>query len=162
MSAIATWAVPAGLILATVLVAVAGGVASASAPAFYRELERPRWAPPARLFGPVWSVLYVLMTWAALRVWHAAGAHPALALHLLQLLLNGLWSWLFFRRRRGDLAFLEILMLWGALAATLAGFRRVDALAGWLLVPYLAWLSLAAALNWSVWRRNPRLLGGSR
>lgn len=152
-----TWLGGAGLLLATFLTAWTGGRASLAARDFYRRLDLPAWAPPGWLFGPVWTLLYLMMAWAAWRIWRTAGAHPALLLYLAQLLLNGLWSWIFFRWRRGGWALAEILLLWLTLAATLVSFHSLDALAGRLLLPYLAWVSFATLLTWEVRRRNPVL-----
>jgi benzodiazapine receptor len=142
--------------------AAIGGLASASAGNFYRELVRPSWAPPGRLFGPVWSVLYLLMGVAAWLVWRArgfAGAGSALLAFLVQLAANALWTWLFFVWRQGGLAFTEILVLWVLILVTIGLFWRVSALAAALLLPYLAWVSFASALTLATWRLNPQLLG---
>jgi benzodiazapine receptor len=153
-----------GLVGWAVLVFVAagiGGIGSMEAPTFYAALERPRWAPPAGVFGPVWTVLYALMAVAAWLVWREtddARRRPALILFVIQLVLNALWSWLFFKWQTGEGALAGIALLLAALVATLLLFWRVRALAGWLLVPYLAWVSFATALTWSVWQRNPAML----
>jgi tryptophan-rich sensory protein len=147
-----------GWLLVTAAAAALGGLASARAGEFYATLERPSWAPPAAVFGPVWTTLYVLMAVAAWLVWRErgfAGARVALALYLAQLALNALWTWLFFAWRQGALALAEIVVLWLALAATVVAFRRVRPLAGALLLPYLAWVSFATALTAAVWRANP-------
>lgn len=139
-----------------------GGVASADAGSFYGQLSRPAWAPPASLFGPVWSVLYLLQGIGAWLVWRErgfSGARVALGLFLVQLAANALWTWLFFAWRRGALAFGEVLVLWVLILATIVAFWRVRPLAGALLLPYLLWVSFAAALTYSVWQLNPRLLG---
>jgi tryptophan-rich sensory protein len=152
------------LLLWLILVATAGAIgaiASAQAPEFYASLDKPGWAPPAVVFGPVWTLLYVSMGIAAWLVWRERGwarARGALGLFVLQLALNAIWSWLFFRWHLGGLAFADILALLGMIVATLASFARIRRLAGWLLVPYLAWVCFAAALNYSVWQRNPLLL----
>lgn len=138
-----------------------GSIASINAPGFYGSLDRPDWAPPAAVFGPVWSVLYVLMAVAAWLVWRERGwarAGGALGLFLVQLAVNAIWSWLFFAWREGGLAFADIALLVVLLLATLVAFARVKPLAAWLLAPYLAWVLYATALNWSVWQRNPQLL----
>ena len=138
-----------------------GGLASASAGGLYRQMIQPAWAPPGWLFGPVWTVLYILMGVAAWMVWrerHQPGAKTALALYLAQLALNALWTWLFFAWRMGAAAFAEILLLWSLILATLLAFRRVRPAAAWLLVPYLAWVTFAAALCFAIWRLNPTLL----
>ena len=122
---------------------------------------RPEWAPPASLFGPVWTVLYALMAIAAWLVWRTRGvrgARGALALFVAQLALNALWTWLFFAWRRGAWAFAEVLVLWVAVAATTVAFARHRRAAGALLVPYLGWVTFAAALTWAVWRLNPERL----
>jgi tryptophan-rich sensory protein len=151
-----------GWLLLAFAAAAAGGFASASAGDFYRELVRPTWAPPGWLFGPVWSVLYAMMGVAAWLVWRArgfAGARAALLIFIAQLGVNALWTWLFFVWRQGGLAFAEILLLWTLIALTIALFWRVSRLAAMLLVPYLAWVSFASALNFATWRLNPSLLG---
>ncbi|WP_129141686.1 TspO/MBR family protein [Modicisalibacter coralii] len=139
-----------------------GALASVDAAAFYARLAQPAWAPPAAVFGPVWTTLYALMAIAAWLVWRRAGwrdAHRALSLFVIQLAVNALWSWLFFVWHLGAPAFVGTLALWGLIAATLIAFWRKSRLAGVLLVPYLAWVSLATALTWAVWQANPGLLG---
>jgi tryptophan-rich sensory protein len=152
----------ASLALAYAAAAI-GAAASVNAATFYAAIDRPAWAPPAWLFGPVWTALYGLMAIAAWGVWNARGnenARPALKLYLVQLALNALWSWLFFAWNLGAGAFVGVVVLWGLILATLIMFWRVRPWAGALLLPYLAWVTFAAALNWSVWRANPWLLGG--
>lgn len=142
--------------------AVIGGLASVNAGDFYQELTRPEWAPPAWLFGPVWTVLYLLMGVAAWLVWREGGfrrATRALSLFLAQLAANALWSWLFFVWRLGAGAFAEILVLWVLIVLTIFAFWRVRPLAAVLLFPYLAWVSFAAALAHMMWLLNPLLLG---
>ncbi|MFA7097667.1 MAG: TspO/MBR family protein [Gammaproteobacteria bacterium] len=142
--------------------AAVGAAASIHAETFYAELVRPDWAPPSSVFGPVWAMLYALMGVAAWLVWRVGGfraARGALSLFLVQLALNGLWSWLFFGWQRGALAFADIVLLWVIIAATIVAFRRVSVLAGVLLLPYLLWVSYAAMLNYAVWRLNPQSLG---
>lgn len=148
---------------ASFMAAAIGAAASVQAGAFYAQLVRPEWAPPGSVFGPVWTALYTLMGVAAWLVWRIGGfraARSALVLFVAQLAVNALWSWLFFGWRLGGLAFAEILLLWVLIAATLAGFWRLRPLAGALLIPYLLWVSFAAALNYSLWQLNPQLLGG--
>lgn len=148
--------------LAVVFAAAAlGAVASTDAGSFYAQLVRPAWAPPASAFGPVWTVLYLLMAVAAWLVWREAGAalrRPALALFVVQLAANALWSWLFFAWRHGAWAFAEVLALLLLIAATVVAFWQVRRLAAVLMLPYLAWVCLATALTWSVWQANPKLL----
>lgn len=142
--------------------AAIGAIASVQAASFYGQLVQPEWAPPPWLFGPVWSVLYTLMGVAAWLVWRKGGFHGnrlALTLFLVQLALNALWTWVFFAWHLGALALANIIVLWALIATILALFWRVSALAGALLVPYLAWVGFAAALNFSLWRLNPGVLG---
>jgi tryptophan-rich sensory protein len=139
-----------------------GAVASIQAKSFYSQLAQPAWAPPPSLFGPVWTVLYALMAIAAWLVWRSGGFSAnriALSFFWAQLLLNALWSWLFFAWHLGGLAFADIIVLWVLIAATLVSFWRVRPLAGALLIPYLLWVSFASALNYSVWQLNPQVLG---
>lgn len=145
------------------IAAAIGAVASVQASSFYLALSRPEWAPPASVFGPVWTVLYTLMAIAAWLVWRQggySGARAALNLFLAQLALNALWSWLFFAWHLGAAAFLNILFLWLLLVATVVAFWRTRPLSGMLLVPYLLWVSFAAVLNYTVWQMNPEALGG--
>lgn len=148
--------------LAVVFVAAAvGAAASIDASTFYAQLVRPPWAPPASAFGPVWSVLYLLMGIAAWLVWRerdASNLVAALTLFMAQLCANALWSWLFFAWRNGALAFAEVLGLLALIAATVVVFWRISRLAGALMLPYLAWVCLATALTWSVWQSNPKVL----
>lgn len=145
------------------IAAAIGAVASIRADSFYVSLVRPAWAPPAAVFGPVWTALYASMAIAAWLIWREGGfrhARSALTLFLVQLALNAVWSWLFFAWRLGALAFIDILLLWILIVATVVAFWRGRPLAGALLVPYLLWVSFAAALNYSVWQKNPGVLGG--
>jgi translocator protein len=151
-----------GWLLASFAAGALGGFASVNAAGFYGQLVQPAWAPPAWLFGPVWSVLFVLMGIAAWLVWREHGfrnARAALTLHAMQLVANALWTWLFFAWRQGAGAFAEIILLWLLIAATIAMFWRLHRGAALLLVPYLAWVSFAAALNFTLWRLNPSVLG---
>ena len=148
--------------LAVVFAAAAiGALASIDAGAFYAQLVRPAWAPPASAFGPVWSDLYLLMGIAAWLVWREQGARhlrAALALFAVQLCANALWSWLLFAWRSGAFAFAEVLVLLALIAATTTVFWRIRRLAGVLMLPYLAWVGLASALTWAVWQGNPNAL----
>jgi benzodiazapine receptor len=151
----------AGWVLLSFAAAAVGGVASANAADFYGQLSKPSWAPPSYLFGPVWSVLYFMMGLAAGLVWRArgfAGAPTALALFVVQLVVNGLWTWTFFAWRDGTLAFVTIVVLLMMIVATLLTFARIRPLAAALLVPYLLWVGYATALTYTVWQLNPRIL----
>jgi translocator protein len=145
-------------LLASLSAGAVGGFATARAvTSWYPTLTKPAWTPPAWLFGPVWTVLYVLMGVAAWRVWlHRAEppAAQALAIFGVQLVLNALWSLLFFGLRAPGLAMAELVLLWLAIAASLGAFWRLEPLAGALLVPYLAWVTFAGALNHAIWWLN--------
>lgn len=126
------------------------------APDYYARLAKPAWAPPPWLFGPAWTVLYALMGVAA---WLIAkrggpGARGALGLWGLQLGLNAAWTPIFFGLRIPGLALVEIAAMWVAIASTTIVFFGRRTLAGALLLPYLAWVTFAAALNFEIWRLN--------
>ena len=149
-------------IIATLAAAIIGGLGSVRSGELYAQLGKPAWAPPASVFGPMWTVLYVLMAVAAFLVLRRAGwpgARRAMVLFGTQLALNALWPWLFFAWRLGAVSSVEIVGLLVALVLTILAFARVHRVAAALLLPYLAWVGYAAALTWSVWRRNPSLLG---
>lgn len=149
-------------LIVSFIAAAIGGAASVEEGSFYTKLLRPDWAPPPTIFGPVWTVLYTLMGISAWLVWRVGGFRAArleLSFFLVQLVFNALWSWLFFGWHNGALAFADILLLWVLIVATLISFWRIRPLAGALLVPYLLWVSFASALNYSVWRLNPQILG---
>jgi tryptophan-rich sensory protein len=139
-----------------------GGWASASAPAFYAQLDQPDWFPPAQVFGPVWTTLYVLMAVAAWLAWR--GRSPdrpvgrALALFATQLVLNALWSFLFFAWHLGTAALVDLVLMWVVLVATATAFWRIRPLAGALMLPTIAWVSFAGVLNTVSLLRNPTLL----
>jgi tryptophan-rich sensory protein len=152
----------AGWLAASFAAGGIGAIASASAGEFYGQLSQPSWAPPAWLFGPVWSVLYILIGVAAWLVWRKhgfSGAATALWLFCIQLLANALWTWLFFVWHLGALSLAEILVLWLLIAATIFAFWPLQRLAALMLLPYLAWVSFALALTFSLWRLNPTVLG---
>ena len=148
--------------LALVVAAAAlGGLASADSADFYRQLDRPDWAPPAWLFGPVWSALYLMMAVAAWMIWRVRGfrgAPWALTLFVVQLGLNALWTWLFFAWRLGALSLVEIVVLLALILGTLIAFWRRQRFAALLLMPYLLWVTFAAVLTYSLWARNPGVL----
>jgi len=138
--------------------AAIGGIAtSQTVGTWYRSLSKPHWTPPGWLFGPVWSALYLMMAVAAWLVWrrhNATAVRWPLSLFTVQLILNAVWSWLFFALRSPGVAFAEIAVLWCAILWTLVLFGRVTKLAGWLMAPYLIWVAFAGALNLAIWRLN--------
>jgi tryptophan-rich sensory protein len=152
----------AGWLATSFAAAAIGAVASIHAKSIYGQLVQPAWAPAATIFGPVWTVLYAMMGVAAWLVWRSGGFRGnrlALGLFLAQLVLNARWSWLFFVWHQGALALIDIAVLWLLIAPTVGLFWRVRAAAGLLLIPYLAWVSFACALNYSIWQLNPGILG---
>jgi translocator protein len=131
----------------------AGGVRG-----WYQGLRKPAFNPPNWILGPVWTLLYIMMAFAAWRVWRSGGDTTlALVLFAVQLALNFAWSFIFFNAHRIGLALADIIVLWLAIAATIVAFAPLDSFAAWLLVPYLAWVSFATLLNASIWRLNPGL-----
>jgi len=122
--------------------------------AWYAALAKPSWNPPPWVFPPVWTALYLAMGIAAWLVWRTGSRGWPLALWSAQLVLNALWTPLFFGLHRPDLAFADIVVLWVLVAATVVAFWRVRPAAGALLAPYLAWITFAAALNAAIWRLN--------
>lgn len=124
---------------------------------WYAGLEKPRWTPPNAVFARVWTMLYLAMAVAAWLVWERGGfaaASAALTAYLVQLIVNAAWSALFFGLHRIGLALLDIVLLWLLIAVTLALFWTPSLAAGLLLVPYLAWVSYATALNIALFRLN--------
>ena len=139
-------------------VAALGGLFTAGAVQdWYPTLAKPTWNPPSWVFGPVWTLLYGMMAVAVWLVWLKRGSKSVtmpIALFAVQLLLNAVWSPLFFGLHRLDIAFVDIVLLWLALAAALWLFLKRRRAAGLLLVPYLLWVSFAAALNFAIWSLN--------
>lgn len=132
-----------------------------SLPFSYIVLNKPAWAPPGWLFAPVWTVLYGLMSWAAWLVWSVPPVEVpsgrrtwALTMFFVQLVLNALWPWIFFGWQQLRIGLFEICLLWLAILATAIMFARIRPTAGWMLAPYLAWVTYAAALNWAIFRLN--------
>jgi translocator protein len=122
---------------------------------WYRDLNKPRWTPPDWVFPVTWTVLYLCMATAAARVAPLPGAAQAMALWALQITFNALWTPVFFGLRRIRQGMIVVSGLWLLVAATLIAFAQHDTLAALLFVPYLVWVTIAAALNLSVLRRNP-------
>lgn len=129
-----------------------------SIPTWYASLARPEFSPPNWIFGPVWTTLYALMGFAAFLIWKRGigrkDVKVALGLFLVQLVLNSLWSVIFFGWQNPGAALVEIVFLWVAILATIIVFRNISQLAAWLLVPYILWVSFAGFLNYSIWILN--------
>jgi translocator protein len=147
----------AGFLAACFAVSTLGALSTASGvDTWYPTLAKPPFNPPAWVFGPVWTTLYVMIAVAGWRVWRRVGFSDrrAFALYGLQLALNLMWSVVFFGLREIGAAFLELVLLWAAIAANAAAFRKHDRIAGLLLLPYLAWVSFAGVLNAAIWMLN--------
>jgi translocator protein len=143
--------------LVALAVAAVGGLSATSAASDYAALNRPSWAPPPALFGPVWAVLYTMIAVSGWLVWRRsgfAGARTALIVYGVQLALNALWTPLFFGADLFGLAFAEIMVLAVAIVATIVLFARHSRPAAALLVPYLGWVGFASALNFAIWQLN--------
>ncbi len=149
----------AAWILLSELAGVIGGLATAPAiPTWYAALAKPAWTPPGRLFGPVWIALYALMGIAAARVWirhrRTSAGKRSLALFGAQLALNAEWPVLFFGLKAIGAALVAIVILWATILALVLWWRRLERASALLLLPYLAWVAFAAALNFTIWRLN--------
>jgi tryptophan-rich sensory protein len=144
--------------LPLVVAALSGLATSKGVETWYPTLVKPSFNPPAWVFGPVWTVLYIMMGVAAYLVWirgiDTDGVRVALTVFVIQLALNGLWSILFFGMHQPGWALVEIVVLWAAIGATVLLFWRVAPAAGALLLPYWAWVSFATVLNGSLWWLN--------
>jgi benzodiazapine receptor len=156
--------VPVQVLMLLLFLAVCFGTAAlgaswtlSSVNSWYQTLAKPTWTPPDWVFGPVWSILYFFMAVAAWLVWRQSGksgARTAWFLFGTQLLLNAAWSGIFFAMRSPGGAFVEIVLLWTTIAATMLAFWTRCKFAGWLFVPYFSWSSFAALLNLAIWRMN--------
>ena len=138
------------------MAAVAGLVTVANIPTWYEGLVKPSFTPPNAIFGPVWTLLYILIAISGWMVWRKIGFSPErpLVIYGLQLALNFAWSFIFFGAPLPGLAVVDVLLLWIAIVWNIAMFWRVDRVAAALLLPYLGWVSFASALNIAVWQLN--------
>jgi benzodiazapine receptor len=130
---------------------------SSSVNTWYTQLRKPEWTPPNWIFGPVWTTLYLMMAISAWLVWRGSGwssAKFALTLFAIQLVLNTLWSIVFFGLHEVGPAFGEILLLWTMIIATAVAFLPFSLLAAWLLIPYIVWVAFASYLNFRIWQMN--------
>ena len=144
-----------GFIVASFLTAVPGSLFRPGE--WYERLHKPSWRPPNWVFAPVWSVLYLAIAVSGWLVWQRVGFGGAplpFAIYALQLVLNAAWTPLFFGLHRPGLGLVDIALMWLMIAATIAAFYPIHMGAALLLLPYLAWVSFAAALNFSIWRLN--------
>lgn len=128
-------------------------------PTWYKTLKKPSWCPPNWVFGPVWTTLYASMGYASYLVYRDGGgfdgsAKTALALYGIQLTLNWLWTPIFFNYHKLKLAFYEIILMWGSITATGLSFYQINSTAGFLFIPYQAWVTLASCLSYRIWQDN--------
>jgi tryptophan-rich sensory protein len=140
--------------LAVAVAALIGVLGVTGTAAEYQNLDQPSWAPPSWLFGPVWTVLYAMIAVAGWLVWRRTGWTRALTLYAAQLVLNAIWTPIFFGFGRYGLALADIIVLWVLIGATIWSFRPISRTAAWLLVPYWAWVTFATALNAAIWYAN--------
>jgi len=141
------WVALAVFVVASFAAAAIGGLGVAGTAQEYQNLVQPDWAPPSWLFGPVWTVLYVLIALSGWLVWLRAGWGPPLVAYTVQLVLNAAWTPLFFGAGAYTLALVDIIAMWLAIGVTVVLFWRVSRLAAVLLLPYWAWVTFATALN---------------
>lgn len=146
----------------SILIAEGAGIigsvfTASSVKGWYTTITKPSWNPPSWVFGPVWTTLYLLMGLAAAMVWERKdmpGAHAALWAYGIQLVLNALWTIIFFGLKKPGFAFAEIVVLLAAIIVTTILFWKVSPVSGALMLPYLAWTCFASFLNFSLWRLN--------
>lgn len=148
------WWALAAFAAAVAIAAAAGGLGVAGTAAEYDSLRQPAWAPPSWLFGPVWSLLYAMIALAGWLVWQRVGFTAPLWLYTAQLVLNALWTPIFFGAGQYGLAFADIAVLWVLIVATIVVFWRIRRAAAALLLPYAVWVTYAAALNLAIWQLN--------
>lgn len=150
------------LLTSIALAQLAGGIGTIATiqaiPTWYAYLHKPFFNPPSSVFGPVWTILYTLMGVSAYLVWRkyqfGKKARAFWHVYWTQLVLNTLWSFLFFGLRQPGLAFIEILALWYFIVRTIQEGTKLDRWSAYLLYPYLAWVSFASLLNFSIWLLN--------
>ena len=124
---------------------------------WYQQLIKPSWTPPGWIFGPVWTLLYILMAVSAWLVWRQGGVSKnfiPLVFYAIQLAFNALWSWFFFGMNQVGLALVDIVLLVAAILITTLMFFKRNRLAGIFMLPYLLWVSFATLLNLQIWRLN--------
>lgn len=153
------WLKLVAAILVCELVGIIGGIFTLSAiPTWYAELNKPPFSPPNWLFAPAWAVLYALMGIAVFLVWKKGFQKKevrfAAGVFAVQLVLNFLWSFIFFGMKNIGLALMEIVLLWLAIGWTIWEFKKVSQKAAWLMLPYWTWVSFAVILNLALWRLN--------
>ncbi|MBK7556914.1 MAG: tryptophan-rich sensory protein [Chitinophagaceae bacterium] len=138
--------------------AVAGLFTSSGVNGWYAVANKPWFNPPNWIFAPVWTLLYILMGIAFFLVWKASAdknvKQTAMILFSIQLVINFFWSFIFFKLQQPGWAFAEIIFMWVMILLTILWFGKISAMAAWLLVPYICWVSFASVLNYSIWKLN--------
>ena len=150
------------LVIALALPQIAGitaaNITKTGEGSWFRSLDKPSWNPPAWVFAPVWTTLYILMGLAFYLIWKSnAPRHftrPAMVLWIMQLVFNFFWTIIFFGQHQIGWALAEITGLWLLILLAIFAFARIDKAAAWLLVPYISWVSFAALLNGAIWQLN--------
>lgn len=137
---------------------VSGYFTVAGVGSWYTQINRPTWNPPNWLFGPVWTTLYIMMGIALYLVWKSRLNTPlksnAILFWSIQMTLNFFWSFIFFNQHLIGFAFVEMVMMWLAILVTIFAFSKINKYAAWLMVPYIAWVSFAGILNFTIWKLN--------
>ena len=152
------WILPAAIASAAALAVAMLGATITDLGPWYQGLAKPAWTPPGPAFGIIWTIVFSLTAMAGITAWRAApngrSADWVISLFALNAFLNILWSILFFRLHRPDWAMIELVILWMSIAALIVFCGRFSRIAAVLLLPYLAWVSIAGALNWQVIQLN--------
>jgi len=148
------WKLVISILIPFLASAIGGLFTASSVSTWYVELTKPSFNPPSWIFGPVWTILYLLMGISLYLVWIKKYDKPAFVVFGVQLVLNALWSILFFGLKVPLYAFIEIVFLWVAILMTIIYFYRINRTSAYLLIPYILWVSFAAVLNLSIFLLN--------
>jgi benzodiazapine receptor len=153
----ADWTVIAVAAVSAAAVALIGGLLTEVGP-WYESLKFPSWRPPNWLFGPAWTVIFILIASSGVVAWQGAASSSAreglIALFSINGVFNVLWSALFFKMRRPDWAFIDLILLWISIAALVVAVANITPIAGWLMAPYLIWVTFAGVLNFRIVQLN--------
>ncbi|MFH1439952.1 MAG: TspO/MBR family protein [Candidatus Woesearchaeota archaeon] len=148
------WKLVISLLLPFLASAIGGLFTASSVSTWYVELSKPSFNPPSWIFGPVWTILYLLMGISLYLVWIKKYDKPAFIVFGVQLVLNALWSILFFGIKSPFFAFIEIILLWLAILITILYFYKINKISAYLLIPYMLWVTFAAVLNFAIFILN--------
>jgi tryptophan-rich sensory protein len=150
------------LVISIVVPLVVGGISGfftkPEISTWFQTIKKPDWQPPNWLFGPIWTILYIMMGIAFYLIWkkdaEASKKRTAVTLWIVQLVLNFFWSFVFFKQHQIDWALGEIVILWFFILLTIFTFARINKMAAWILVPYISWVSFAGILTYTIWQLN--------